>query len=163
MTMETPIFLDRKWGCEARCERWRNEKGNQKICFSLTNHLWRFWSTPMGMLGILINKIQEGEVPNYDWLVVLVAINFIFPWKYWVSIIIPIDELIFFRGVALAHQPDDVPKVDFRKRTGGHRIKMTEPGDQHHSQALIRFHGDGDILWDNLVKTQVNHPFGNGL
>ena len=25
---------------------------------------------------------------------------------YWVAVIIPNDELIFFRGVALAHQPD---------------------------------------------------------
>ena len=30
----------------------------------------------------------------------LVAMNFVFPYIYWVSIIIPIDELIFFRGVA---------------------------------------------------------------
>ena len=30
----------------------------------------------------------------------LVAINFGFSQKYWVAIIIPIDELIFFRGVA---------------------------------------------------------------
>ena len=35
----------------------------------------------------------------------LVAINFIFPKKYWVSIIIPIDELIFFRGVETVAQP----------------------------------------------------------
>ena len=29
-----------------------------------------------------------------------------FSHEYWVAFIIPIDELIFFRGVALAHQPD---------------------------------------------------------
>ena len=34
----------------------------------------------------------------------LVAINFIFP--YTGNVIIPIDEVIFFRGVAINHQPD---------------------------------------------------------
>ena len=32
--------------------------------------------------------------------------QFYFP-IYWVYVIIPIDELIFFGGVALAHQPDE--------------------------------------------------------
>ena len=31
--------------------------------------------------------------------------HFLFSQKYWEFLIIPIDELIFFRGVALAHQP----------------------------------------------------------
>ena len=31
---------------------------------------------------------------------------FLFSHSYWVAIIIPIAELIFFRGVALAHQPE---------------------------------------------------------
>ena len=35
----------------------------------------------------------------------LVAMNFEFSQKYWVYVIIPIDEVMFFRGVALAHQP----------------------------------------------------------
>ena len=37
----------------------------------------------------------------------LVAMNFIFPSKYWEFLIIPIDEVIFFRGVACPHQADD--------------------------------------------------------
>ena len=38
----------------------------------------------------------------FDFLLVggLVAINFIFSQEYWEFLIIPIDELIFFRGVA---------------------------------------------------------------
>ena len=39
------------------------------------------------------------------WLVVWLP-SILFSHSYWVSIIIPLDELIFFRGVALAHQPD---------------------------------------------------------
>ena len=36
----------------------------------------------------------------------MVAINLAFSHQYWVYVIIPIDELIFFRGVAKNHQPD---------------------------------------------------------
>ena len=32
--------------------------------------------------------------------------HFLFSHSYWVAVIIPIDELIFFRGVAKNHQPD---------------------------------------------------------
>ena len=49
------------------------------------------------------NPLKISYINKGIWLVVW-NINFIFP-IYWVSIIIPIDELIFFRGVALAHQP----------------------------------------------------------
>ena len=44
---------------------------------------------------------------NQNWLVVNGCHQFgIFPKKNWVAVIIPTDELIFFRGVAKNHQPE---------------------------------------------------------
>ena len=69
----------------------------------------------------------------------MVAINLAFSHEYWVSIIIPIDGLIFFRGVGiLAHQPDEeLEWIFFQEVHGGenlwrcHEIRMNHPDEQH--------------------------------
>ena len=65
----------------------------------------------MGVALIIYNWIlldNSGYDIRYSWIYIpigylvggLVAMNLAFSHEYWVAIIIPIDELIFFRGVA---------------------------------------------------------------
>ena len=58
-------------------------------------------------MGWILPKVGLLIVHYWDSNLVggLVAINFEFSQKYWEWIIIPIDEVIFFRGVAKNHQP----------------------------------------------------------
>ena len=84
--------------------RWSERCGMWKRC------QWDLSNMPQGVMEnawkmdgntwILHIYLVGGNWLPWIWL--------IFPFINWVSIIILIDELIFFRGVALAHQPDRV-------------------------------------------------------
>ena len=50
-------------------------------------------------------KTQHLKHQTHNWLVVWLP-SILFSQKYWVAVIIPSDELIFFRGVAFHHQAD---------------------------------------------------------
>ena len=73
----------------------------------------------LGVFGMSCNR-RIYDIPVYQWLnhhyspfitivipiwLVVTGCHLLFSHINWVSIIIPIDELLFFRGLALAHQP----------------------------------------------------------
>ena len=56
--------------------------------------------TNRGWLGLHWHPYTHYILVGGDWLPFLA-----FSQKYWVSVIIPLDELLFFRGVFFNHQP----------------------------------------------------------
>ena len=91
--------------------RWRvarRRPPGPTACTSWSWHAWRFQMVPLrrvdstgpstSSVGLLFGRVFL--LAGGEWLH-LVAINLAFSHEYWVSIIIPIDGLIFFRGVGI--------------------------------------------------------------
>ena len=118
----------------------------------------------LGVAGIIMNILRI--IPSFpdslrlapvrDWLVVWLP-SILFSHINWVSIIIPIDELIFFRGVAKNHQPEIASREKLKaenppsKCKGKFRrlpVKMFPKTDTNPVRILREFNHEILDIWD---------------